>query len=161
MQGNATPARETKTGNGSAGRRGKIVSFTLAFGALGAVRLTPPIDSIGRQSQNALDMLAFAVVMWLFEAVSYPVGAVLISGLISLLVGLSPNPEDPAKLFGTSKALGIALGGFSTSAVALVAAALALATAMQATGLHRRIGLYVLRSAGEKRRTSSPAPSPS
>ena len=35
-------------------------------------------------------------------------------------------------------------------AVALVAAALALATAMQATGLHRRLALYVLKLAGEK-----------
>lgn len=44
----------------------------------------------------------------------------------------------------------MALSGFSSGAVALVAAALALATAMQATGLHRRIALYVLKIAGEK-----------
>ena len=47
-------------------------------------------------------------------------------------------------------ALTAALGGFSSSAVALVAAALALAAAMQATGLHRRLALHVLRVAGEK-----------
>lgn len=42
------------------------------------------------------------------------------------------------------------MSGFSSSAVALVAAALALATAMRATGLHRRLALYVLKLAGEK-----------
>lgn len=42
------------------------------------------------------------------------------------------------------------MSDFSSSAVALVAAALALATAMQATALHRRLALYVLKLAGEK-----------
>ncbi|WP_291314926.1 SLC13 family permease [Corynebacterium sp. UBA2622] len=128
---------------------GKLVSFFLSFAALAAVLLIP-MDSIEWQGQVALGMLAFAVIMWVSEAVSYPVSSVLIIGLISMLLGLSPDPDKPEKLFGTSKALGIALNGFSTSAVALVAAALALATAMQATGLHRRIALYVLKFAGEK-----------
>ncbi|MDY5785528.1 DASS family sodium-coupled anion symporter [Corynebacterium sp.] len=129
--------------------RGKLIAFILAFVALGAILLLP-IDGIGWQGQIALAMLAFAVIMWVTEAVSYPVSAVLIIGLISLLAGLSPDPENPGEILGTGAALRTALAGFSTSAVALVAAALALATAMQATGLHRRIALYVLRFAGEK-----------
>lgn len=127
----------------------KIISFFLAFAALAAVLLIP-IEGIEWQGQIALGMLAFAVIMWVTEAVSYPVSSVLIISLISLLVGLSPDPETPGEVFGTGPALSMALSGFSSGAVALVAAALALATAMQATGLHRRIALYVLKIAGEK-----------
>ena len=130
-------------------RTGNWIAFALSFVALIGVLLLP-IDSLSWQGHIALAMLAFAVIMWVTEAVSYPVSAVLIISLIAVLVGLSPDPENPGEIFGTSNALKIALGGFSTSAVALVAAALALATAMQATGLHRRIALYVLRFAGEK-----------
>lgn len=127
----------------------KIISFFLAFVALAAVLLVP-IEGIEWQGQIALGMLAFAVIMWVTEAVSYPVSSVLIISLISLLVGLSPDPGTPGEVFGTGPALSMALSGFSSGAVALVAAALALATAMQATGLHRRIALYVLKIAGEK-----------
>ena len=136
-------------GEGASISKGKLISFFLAFIALIVVLLIP-IDSIEWQGQIALGMLAFAVIMWVTEAVSYPVSSVLIIGLIAMLVGLSPDPENPGEIFGTGPALSIALGGFSSGAVALVAAALALATAMQATGLHRRIALNVLKVAGEK-----------
>ncbi len=142
----AATAHEEKEASRS---KGKIISFFLAFVALAAVLLVP-IEGIEWQGQIALGMLAFAVIMWVTEAVSYPVSSVLIISLISLLVGLSPDPETPGELFGTGPALSMALSGFSSGAVALVAAALALATAMQATGLHRRIALYVLKIAGEK-----------
>lgn len=146
----APASQEQEQGDKEASRsKGKIISFFLAFVALAAVLLIP-IDGIEWQGQIALGMLAFAVIMWVTEAVSYPVSSVLIISLIALLVGLSPDPEAPGEIFGTGPALSMALSGFSSGAVALVAAALALATAMQATGLHRRIALYVLKVAGEK-----------
>ncbi|MCT2339033.1 anion permease [Corynebacterium sp. p3-SID1056] len=146
----APASQEQEQGDKEASRsKGKIISFFLAFVALAAVLLIP-IDGIEWQGQIALGMLAFAVIMWVTEAVSYPVSSVLIISLIALLVGLSPDPEAPGEVFGTGPALSMALSGFSSGAVALVAAALALATAMQATGLHRRIALYVLKVAGEK-----------
>lgn len=146
----APASQEQGQGDKEASRsKGKIISFFLAFVALAAVLLIP-IDGIEWQGQIALGMLAFAVIMWVTEAVSYPVSSVLIISLIALLVGLSPDPEAPGEVFGTGPALSMALSGFSSGAVALVAAALALATAMQATGLHRRIALYVLKVAGEK-----------
>lgn len=146
----APASQEREQGDKEASRsKGKIISFFLAFVALAAV-LFIPIDGLEWQGQIALGMLAFAVIMWVTEAVSYPVSSVLIISLIALLVGLSPDPEAPGEVFGTGPALSMALSGFSSGAVALVAAALALATAMQATGLHRRIALYVLKVAGEK-----------
>lgn len=147
-----TPTAEASSGapekpQGTA--RGKLIAFFLAFIALGAVLLIP-IETIDWQGQIALGLLAFAVIMWVTEAVSYPVSSVLIISLISLLLGFSQDPENPGEIVGTSAALKTAMAGFSSSAVALVAAALALAVAMQATGLHRRLALYVLRLAGEK-----------
>ena len=122
------------------------VWFALAFVALAAVLLIP-IPGLDWPAKVALGMLAFAVIMWVTEAVSYPVSALLIVGLISLLLGLGPDPESDG-IYGTSNALKVAMTGFSSSAVALVAAALILAGAMQATGLHKRIALYVLKIAG-------------
>ena len=71
---------------------GKTIAFFLAFVALAAVILTP-IAGLAMPAKIALGMLAFAVIMWVTEAVSYPVSSVLIISLISLLVGLSPDPE--------------------------------------------------------------------
>lgn len=99
---------------------------------------------------SALAILAFAVVLWVTEAVSYPVSAFLIVGLISLLLGLGPSLDDPTKVMGTKKALAMALGGFSNSAAALVAGALFLAVAMQVTGLDRRIALVILSKVGSR-----------
>ncbi|MDY3128349.1 MAG: DASS family sodium-coupled anion symporter [Corynebacterium sp.] len=122
------------------------------FVALAAMvgTLLLPIDDLVWTGQVSLAMLVFAVIMWVTEAVSYPVSAVMIIGFISLIVGLSPDPDKPGEIIGTSTALSTATAGFSSGAVALVAAALVLAAAMQATGLHKRIALKVLNIAGEK-----------
>jgi anion transporter len=132
----------------------KPLWFLAAFAAFGLVFLIP-VDpaaegGLTAPGRTALAILAFAVVMWITEAVSYSVSAVMIIGLTALFLGFGPGIEDPTEPMGTSAALGQALGGFSSSAVALVAAALALAAAMQATGLHKRLALLVLRFAGEK-----------
>ena len=55
-------------------------------------------------------------------------------------------------ILGTNNALSHAFSGFSTSAVALVAAALFLAVAMQETNLHKRLALLVLSIVGNKTR---------
>lgn len=142
----ATPDSERKLPRFSL----KTLWFILAHIVLIAVLLLPHSESLSWQGQISLAVLGFAVIMWVTEAVSYPVSSVLIIGYITILLGLSPDPKEPSKALGTTDALTTALGGFSSSGVALVAAALALAAAMQATGLHKRIALIVLRFAGEK-----------
>ena len=87
-------------------------------------------------AKGALAILAFAVIMWVTEAVTYPVSATMILGLIILICGFSPvqqlseklgNPKEGDKILsgadwlGTGNALTHAFSGFSTSAVALVA----------------------------------------
>ena len=127
---------------------GKVVAFIAAFAALAAVVLIP-IGGLAMPAKVALGMLAFAVIMWVTEAVTYPVSAVMIVGLIAIMLTFATDPET-GEAVGASQGLSTAMSGFSSSAVALVAAALARATAMQATGLHRRLALYVLKLAGEK-----------
>ncbi|MCJ1785338.1 DASS family sodium-coupled anion symporter [Mammaliicoccus sciuri] len=138
-----------------------IVSFVVLIGIL----LLPTSNDLPVMAKCALAILAFAVIMWVTEAVTYPVSAVMIVGLIVVLIGFSPvqnlgdalgNPSANGKalegdaLLGTGNALKMALSGFSGSAVALVAAALFLATAMQVTNLHKRLALQVLSIVGNK-----------
>ncbi|HEC2212542.1 TPA: DASS family sodium-coupled anion symporter [Staphylococcus delphini] len=143
----------------------KPLWFILSFVALIAVLLVPTPASLPFMGKAALAILAFAVILWVTEAVTYPVSATIIVGLIILLLGFSPvqnltqalgNPQSGGAvlkgddLFGTGNALKLAFSGFSTSAVALVAAALFLATAMQVTNLHKRLALLVLSFVGNK-----------
>ena len=110
----------------------------LAFLVLITITLLPNPGDLSVMGQRALAILAFAVVLWMTEAVSYPMSAAMIIALVALLLGLAPDMANPNEMLGTSSALKMALGGFSNSAVALVAAALFLAAAMQATNLHKR-----------------------
>jgi anion transporter len=100
--------------------------------------------------QKMLAILVFSVIVWMTDSVSYPVSAAIILTFMSFLLGISPQVAAPEKLYGTSAALGIALAGFSNSALALVAGALFIAAAMMHTGLDKRIALFVLSKIGAK-----------
>jgi len=95
-----------------------------------------------------LAILAFAVAVWMTEALDYAVSAVVITALMAILLGMSPNVASPNTLLGTSAALTLAFSGFSNTALALVAAALFLAAGMTATGLDKRIALFILSRVG-------------
>lgn len=130
----------------------KPIWFAAAWIALIVVLLLPGDPGLGVAGQRALAILAFAVILWVSEAVTYPVSSVIIIGLTAILLGFAPALEEGAgpEPMGSTEALKLGLAGFASPAVALVAAALALAAAMQATGLHKRLALWVLRFAGEK-----------
>lgn len=138
----------------------KPLWIIVAFAVLIIINFIPAPETLGVVGLRALSVLAFAVIMWVTEAVKYPVSAVMIVGLLIILIGLSPVPANEVgatlgvpegtDLFGTSEALSLAFSGFSSSALALVAAALFLASAMQITNLHKRLALYVLRIVGNK-----------
>ncbi|MGE7676327.1 DASS family sodium-coupled anion symporter [Lysinibacillus sp. NPDC094403] len=122
----------------------------LAFASLIIIIFLPNNGDLPVAGQRALAILAFAVILWVTEAVSYPVSSAMIIALVTILLGLAPSMEDPARALGTSDALKLALSGFSNSAVALVAAALFLAAAMQITNLHKRLALWILSLVGTK-----------
>ncbi|MEH7522758.1 DASS family sodium-coupled anion symporter [Bacillus sp. JJ1503] len=128
----------------------KLVSIILAFAAFFIIILLPNPESLPIAGQRALAILAFAVILWVTEAVSFPVSAAIIVGLITLSIGLAPTIDDPSTLYTSKGALKLALGGFSSSAVGLVGGALFIAAAMEITGLHKRTALFIMSKVGTK-----------
>jgi solute carrier family 13 (sodium-dependent dicarboxylate transporter), member 2/3/5 len=108
----------------------------------------PTPEGLPVAGHRMLALLAFAVIVWMTEALDYAVSAVVIAALMALLLGTAPNPANPATLMGTSAGLGLAFSGFANTALALVASALFLAAAMTATGLDKRIALVILSRVG-------------
>jgi sodium-dependent dicarboxylate transporter 2/3/5 len=124
----------------------------LAIAALIVVIVVPTPEGLSVAGQRMLAVLAFAVIVWMTEALDYAVSAVVIAALMAFLLGLSPNPANPKVLMGTSAGLGLAFSGFANTALALVASALFLAAAMTATGLDKRIALVILSRVGTEAR---------
>ena len=127
---------------GSAIKRAGLVA---AVAALVVTVWLPTPQGLPAAGQVMLGILAFAVIVWMTEALDYAVSSVVIGALMIFLLAAVPDVAKPAGAdMGTGAALGLALSGFSNGAVALVAAACFIAAAMTATGLDRRIALVVL-----------------
>ena len=133
------------------GQRSFLASYWGLFTAgvvLIGVLLLPTPEALPVAGHRMLALLAFAVIIWMTEALDYAVSAVVIAALMAFLLGTAPNPANPATLMGTSAGLGVAFSGFANTALALVASALFLAAAMTATGLDKRIALVILSRVG-------------
>jgi len=124
----------------------------LAVAALVAVLLIPTPAGLPVAGHRMLAILAFAVIVWMTEAMDYAVSAIVIAALMAFLLGFSPNPANPKALMGTGAALTLAFSGFANTALVLVASALFLAAAMTTTGLDRRIALTILTRTGTETR---------
>ena len=124
----------------------------LAVAALITVLLLPTPTGLPIAGQRTLAILAFAVIIWMTEALDYAVSAIVIAALMAFLLGFSPNPANPKVLMGTSAALTLAFNGFANTALVLVASALFLAAAMTSTGLDKRIALNILARVGTETR---------
>ncbi|MEP6773248.1 MAG: DASS family sodium-coupled anion symporter, partial [Polaromonas sp.] len=123
----------------------KRAALFAALAALLAIVMLPQPAGLPPAGQMMLGILAFAVIVWMTEALDYAASAVVTGALMIFLLACVPDAATPGGAgMGTSAALGLALSGFSNSAVALVAAACFIAAAMTATGLDRRIALLVL-----------------
>jgi len=146
MAATAPPAPSSAPAPASFGRRAGLAA---ALAALVAIVWMPPAAGLPPAGQAMLGILAFAVIVWMTEALDYAVSAVVIGALMIFLLAFSPDAAAPAGPgMGTAAALNLALSGFASSAVALVAAACFIAAAMTATGLDRRIALVVLSKVG-------------
>ncbi len=117
---------------------------------LAAVLLLPTPATLTTAGHRMLGILVFSVVIWMTEAVSYPVSAAIIMTLMAFLLGTAPSVADPSKVLGTDGALQLALAGFGSTSLALVGAALFIAAAMMKTGLDKRIALFVLSKIGAR-----------
>ena len=124
----------------------------LGIAALVAIAWLPTPEGLPVAGQRMLALLAFAVIVWMTEALDYAVSAVVIAALMAVLLGFSPNVANPKALYGTSAGLTTAFSGFANTALALVAAALFLSAAMTATSLDRRIALSILSRVGTETR---------
>lgn len=124
------------------------LGLIIGFAALLLVLALPLPPDLPVAGQRMLAILVFAVVVWISEAVSYEVSAVMIMVLMIFLLGTAPNVTNPDVLYGTSATVNMALTGFGNSALALVTAALFIAAAMTHTGLDKRIALYTLSKVG-------------
>lgn len=126
------------------------LGLVLAFVVLVIILAIPSPDTLSTGGHRMIAILAFAIILWMTSAVSYPVSATMITALTALLLGFSPNPEAPSKMMGTSNALKLIISGYSSPAMILVAAAMFISVAMRKTGLDRRIALNVLSAVGTK-----------
>ena len=75
----------------------------LSFIVLGGILLLPTPETLSTGGHRMIGVLAFAIILWVTSAVSYPVSATMITALTALLLGFSPNPEAPAKGDGYSQ----------------------------------------------------------
>ncbi|HWR41844.1 DASS family sodium-coupled anion symporter [Sporomusa sp.] len=128
----------------------KRYGLAISLIALLIIMILPTPDGLPVAGQRMLGILLFSIIIWMTDAISYPVSAAIIMALMSFLLGMSPDVANPKELLGTTKALTLALGGFSNTALALVGGALFIAAAMMQTGLDRRIALVVLSKIGAK-----------
>ncbi|MDD1016568.1 DASS family sodium-coupled anion symporter [Pseudomonas rubra] len=124
------------------------IGLLVGIAALVGVLLLPMPADLPVAGHRVLAILAFAVVVWITEAVSYEASAIMITTLMAFLLGTAPTVADPSLTYGSSAAITLALTGFSNSALALVVGALFIAAAMTHTGLDRRIALVTLASIG-------------
>jgi len=145
MAESSSPAAATVPAPGATGH---AWGLPLAAAALALVVLVPTPQGLPLAGQYMLGVLAFAVILWITEAVDYAVSAIMIAALMAFLLGVAPSVAKPDVVTGTSAALTLALGGFANTALALVAAALFISAAMTVTGLDRRIALWILSRVG-------------
>jgi anion transporter len=140
------PVPVIETGNWLQKNWGLIAGVVVLIGVL----MLPTPEALPVAGHRMLAIFAFAVIVWMTEAIDYAVSAIVIAALMALLLGFAPNVANPKVLMGTSAALSLAFSGFSNTALVLVAAALFLAAAMTVTGLDKRIALNILSRSGTK-----------
>jgi len=115
-----------------------------------AIFFAPNVEGLTGQGKATLAVLVFAVIMWVTQAVSYPVSAVAIIAFLILLLGYSPVAGVAGPLLGTAKAIPMALKGFTNGGWVLVAAGLFMAAGIISTGLEKRIAYNILKMVGTK-----------
>lgn len=140
--------KNTQAESGSSLFSVKALGLFVGVVALALILWWPAPTGLPIAGKVMLGILAFAVAVWMTEAMDYAVSAVVITALMAFLLGVSPNVSAPNTVMGTSAALSLAFSGFSNTALALVAAALFLAAGMTATGLDKRIALFILSRVG-------------
>lgn len=95
----------------------KRYGLLAAFVVLAVILALPAPAGLSIAGQRMLGVLCFAVVVWITEAVTYPVSATLIASLMLILLGTAPSlvPTEAAagKVIGFGKAVTMTFSGIS------------------------------------------------
>jgi len=121
----------------------KLLWLVVAFYVLFIIMMIP-FDGLSVAGHKSLAIVAFAVIVWVTECVSYALSAFIICALITFLIGFSPDPMIPGKLIGLSGAFKMAFSGWVEEMVWFMMGGLIIALSMNITGLDRRIALWIV-----------------
>ncbi|EHL96138.1 transporter, DASS family [Acetobacteraceae bacterium AT-5844] len=125
----------------------KLAWLVIALAVYAIVLMLPTPAGLTASGQAALGLLALVIILWISECVSPAASAIILTG--SAVLGLMGKPlTEGGASMSSAQALNVMLGGFSSSAVLLVAGALFLAVALKLTGLDRRVALLVMSKVG-------------
>jgi len=105
-----------------------VVGTVVAAAVALAIKLQPQIGQLDPTGQSALAVMVFAVGLWVADALNAGITAVLALGLL-IIAGVPSN---------------VALGGFAGGAFWILVSVLFFGTAMDKTGLARRISYRIL-----------------
>ncbi len=128
----------------------KLTWIIIGLVAMLGIIFMPQIAGLTAGGKVTLGVLVFAVIMWVTEAVSYPVSAVAIIAFLCVFLGFAPAEGVSGPMLGTGKAIPLALSGFTNGGWVLVAAGLFMAAGILSTGLEKRIALNILKVVGTK-----------
>jgi len=103
-----------------------------ALAAYALARLSPPLESLSPQGQAVLGAMAAGAMLWISEAT--PIGVTAI--VVTVLLALSPGAK-----------LADAVGGFASEVVFFLIGAVAIGTAVEASGLAARAARFLGRIA--------------
>ena len=78
----------------------KKYGMLIALLVLAAIFALPTPTELPTAGHRMLGILVFAVIIWLTEAVSYPVSAAILSLLMIICVGFSPQVGKPDVVYG-------------------------------------------------------------
>jgi anion transporter len=127
----------------------KLIWLVVAILCMLLVFFSGPFAGLSVDGQRVLGILAFAVIVWISEAISYPLSAVAIFTFLTVGLGFAPAGPAGARL-GTAKALTIALTGLTNGGWVLVVTGLFIAAIMLETGLEKRMALTILKIVGTR-----------
>ena len=122
--------------------RSKGLWYLVAVAALVAV-LSAPLEGLTIVGQRALAIAAFAVIVWVSECISFSLSALTIAVLMCFLIGFAPDAAS-GNTIGLSGAFRMAFSGWVEEMVWFQMGGLAIALAMNATGLDKRIALGIV-----------------
>ncbi len=129
----------------------KLIWLGVALVCMLAIFFAGPFAGLSVAGQRVLGVLAFALIVWVSEAISYAMSAVAIFSFLTVGLGLVPGGASGAAL-GTRKALPMALSGLTNGGWVLVVTGLFIAAIMLDTGLEKRVALTILKIVGAKSR---------